>query len=515
MKPQSITIGLCASLCLFGGLSSQLLAQEIDLQLTQVASIIALDIKHAGDGSNRIFLAQQAGEVRVLKNGVVDEQPFLNITERVLIGSERGLLSIEFAPDFANSGVFYAWYTNRDGNMVLSRFQSDGQVADPNSEQILLDVFQPQSNHNGGRLQFGPNGMLWLGIGDGGGAGDPENFAQNNRTLLGKLIRIDVSGQTVGYTIPADNPFVSDPLVNSEIFATGLRNPWRISFDRQSNDLFIADVGQNRFEEINVVLAGDSGGQNFGWNIREGNSCFAGSCSSDGLTDPVFVYGHDSNGGCSVTGGQVYRGPDYPQLQGLYIYSDFCSGTLWGLQQVAGQWQNQVLLESGMSPLTFGEDERGSMYMATPEGIFLISDGEAILPSVLPFDGSISGTWIAPGLNDQGFFVTVGDDVNGAFVFIAWFTFDADGNDLWLVGNASISEADSTVSLQMQRLSGPVFGEQDASAVRDVVGTLILSTIDCDGLQAEFDFGALGSNTLALSRLTNIQGRDCGAAAVR
>lgn len=488
------------------------LAQDIDLQLTRVATASALDIKHAGDGSNRLFLAQQGGSIRVLKNGVLDDDPFLNISERVLVGPERGLLSIEFAPDFASSGVFYTWYTNRDGNTVLSRFQSDGQVADPDSEQILLDVFQPQSNHNGGRLQFGPDGMLWLGIGDGGGAGDIDNNAQNNRILLGKLIRIDVSGQTDNYSIPADNPFINEPLVNSEIFATGLRNPWRISFDRQSNDLYIADVGQNLFEEINVIPAGDPGGQNFGWNIKEGNGCFQGSCSSEGLTDPVFVYGHDAAGGCSVTGGQVYRGPDYPQLEGLYIYGDFCSGILWGLQQVTGQWQNQVLLESGMSPLTFGEDERGSIYMATPEGVFLVSDGEAVLPSGLPLDGSLSGTWVVPGLNDQGFFVTVGDDVNGRFVFIAWFTFDQDGNDMWLVGNAPITEGDSAVTLQMQRLSGPSFLQQDATADRDVVGSLNLSTVDCDALLAEFDFGDLGADSLTLTRLTNIQGRECGAA---
>ncbi len=495
-------------------ISSLAVAQPNDIRLTEIANTGALDIKHAGDGSNRLFLAQQAGVIRVVSNNQLLETPFMDISDRVRVGQERGLLSIAFPPDFETDGQFYAFYTNSDGNTILSRFDSDGQTGDPDSEQIVLDVFQPMPNHNGGRLEFGPDGMLYLGLGDGGGANDTMDNAQNDRTLLGKLIRIDVESGAQTYAIPTDNPFVNDPTVNSEIWAKGLRNPWRMAFDRDTGDLYIADVGQELLEEISVQPASSGGGENYGWNIREGMSCFGGgNCDTTGLTDPVFDYSHAETGGCSITGGQVYRGPDYPALQGMYIYGDFCAGTIWGLQNVGGQWQNQLLIESGMSVFTFGEDERGNVYLSADNRLFLISDGEPQLQTGVPFDGSFSGTYIINGLNDQGFFVTVGSNVNGLFLFIAWFTYDQNGDDMWLVGNNVITADSNAVTMGIQRLSGLNFLEISTdTAIRDVVGDMTITAIDCDTLEITFDFGALGAGTFTLNRLTNIEGRDCSSA---
>ncbi|MEE9413387.1 MAG: PQQ-dependent sugar dehydrogenase, partial [Methylococcales bacterium] len=300
----------------------------IDLQLTQVTDLGGVvDIKHAGDNSQRLFLLQQSGVIRILKNGQLLPTPFIDISSRVRFGGEEGLLSLDFAPDFSQNGHVYLYYSNTAGNTVLSRFDAQGDIADPGSEEILLQFSQPSANHNGGRIEFGPDGMLYLGLGDGGGDSDPQSNGQNRQTLLGKLIRLDVESPTSGFSIPANNPFINDTSTRSEIWALGLRNPWRMSFDSLTGDLYIADVGQNTFEEVNFQPATSTGGENYGWNIMEGPSCLnASSCDKTGLTLPAASYGHSE--GCSITGGQVYRGTNYPDLAGRYLYGDFCTGTI-------------------------------------------------------------------------------------------------------------------------------------------------------------------------------------------
>jgi len=252
-----------------------------------------------------------------------------------------------------------------DGSTVIARYRktTDPGAADPNSEEILLVIAQPFANHNGGQLAFGPDGFLYIGMGDGGSGGDPQNNAQNPASLLGKMLRIDVESSVVPYAIPATNPFVQIPGFRGEIWALGLRNPWRFSFDRQTGDLYIADVGQNLFEEVDFQPAGSAGGQNYGWKIMEGAHCFGDpACSSAGLILPVAEYGHGPE--CSITGGFVYRGTTYPRMQGVYLYADFCSGRFWGLKRDGAVWQNALLLSEPHSISSFGEDEAGNLYAA-------------------------------------------------------------------------------------------------------------------------------------------------------
>jgi len=256
---------------------------QIDLQFTQVSEQRNIvDITNAGDGSSRLFMVEQRGRVFILKNGVTMETPFLSMQSSLSNANEQGLLSLAFAPDYADSGYFYVWYTQTAGDTVLSRFKvsDDPDVADPTSEQVVLTVAQPFENHNGGRLQFGPDGMLYLGLGDGGAANDPGQRAQDGSTLLGKLIRIDVNPNHGTYAIPPDNPFVGNSAVKDEIWALGLRNPWKISFDTMTGDLFIADVGQNQREEVSFQPANSNGGENYGWDIMEGTRCIPGNCDA-------------------------------------------------------------------------------------------------------------------------------------------------------------------------------------------------------------------------------------------
>lgn len=329
-------------------------------------------LTHAGDGSGRLYVTEQPGRVRVIENGRVRDTVFLDITDRVgSQGNEQGLLSIAFSPDFAQDRLVYANYTDRRGATVVSRFvvSADGLSADPASEQVILTIAQPYSNHNGGQLKFGPDGMLYIGMGDGGAAGDPQNYAQNTASLLGKMIRIDVSridGDRL-YAIPADNPDFG-PGAALELWAIGLRNPWRFSFDRATGDLYIADVGQNAYEEIDFQPASSRGGENYGWRLREGFAPYRGGQDSPSFTPPIYQYGHDL--GCSVTGGYVYRGAAIPALVGRYLYTDFCSGTIWALHRnAAGEWVNEALFESGMNITSFGEDEAGELYVLHRPGV--------------------------------------------------------------------------------------------------------------------------------------------------
>ena len=322
-----------------------------------------VDLQHAGDDSGRLFIIEKVGRIRVLQDGSLLDFPYLDITDRVGSGgNEQGLLGLAFHPNYAVNGLFFVNYTDKNGNTVISRFRvtGDPNVADPTGEAVLLRADQPFQNHNGGVLAFGPDGYLYAGLGDGGSAGDPFGNAQSTNTLLGKILRLDVDSAEP-YAIPPDNPF------GSEIWAYGLRNPWRLSFDRGTGDLYIGDVGQNQWEEIDFVPAGTSGGMNFGWNILEGTHPYSGG-SQDSLVPPVAEYSHSQ--GCSVTGGYVYRGT-MPEWNGIYLYGDYCSGTVWGLIPSNGGWQNQVLY-SGVGRITsFGQDEAGEVYLVLDGGQIL------------------------------------------------------------------------------------------------------------------------------------------------
>ncbi len=328
-----------------------------------------LYIAHAGDGSGRLYIVEQPGRVRVLEEGSLLPEPFLDLTDRVLSrGDEQGLLGLAFAPDFPESGVFYVHYTGRpDGRTVLARYRlQDGNPrrGDAGSEEVLLTVEQPYANHNGGALLFGPDGYLYLALGDGGSAGDPGNHAQDLGSLLGKILRLDVS-QPGPYRIPPDNPFAGGP-GREEIWAYGLRNPWRISFDRATGDLYIADVGQNTVEEVNFQPADSPGGENYGWRVWEGSRRFAQG-EAPGAVFPVAEYTH-AEGGCSITGGYVYRGEAIPELTGTYLYGDYCTGYIWGLRKQDGQWETARLLDSELNITSFGEDEAGEVYVVHRRG---------------------------------------------------------------------------------------------------------------------------------------------------
>jgi glucose/arabinose dehydrogenase len=334
-----------------------------------------VDIAEAGDGSGRLFIVEQAGEIRVVTGNQIQPSPFLDIRDRVgSQGNEQGLLGVAFHPNFKQNGFFYVNYTDLKGNTVIARFtappgsDSSHPTADPGSEMDLLHVDQPFPNHNAGQLAFGPDHYLWFGLGDGGSAGDPHHNGQSLNTLLGKMLRIDVDHGSP-YAIPPDNPFVSGGGL-PEIWAFGLRNPWRFTFDRQTGDLYIADVGQNQWEEIDYLPIGFAGQPaNFGWNQREGKHPYKDSTNADttGLVEPVFEYSHDQ--GCSVSGGPVYRGQALPAFQGVYLFGDYCSGMVWGLiHNSAGAWDGKVLFQTGLSISSFGQDQAGEIYLADLNG---------------------------------------------------------------------------------------------------------------------------------------------------
>jgi glucose/arabinose dehydrogenase len=339
-------------------------ASHIALAAAASGFVQPVQVTHAGDGSGRTFVVEQAGTIRSLDNAAAP--PFLDIRDRVMSGGERGLLSVAFPPGFGQTGRFYVDYTRTtDGATVASRFIVPGgsAVSDSASETVLLTVPQPFANHNGGQLAFGPDGYLYIGMGDGGSAGDPQNNGQNKGALLGKILRIDVESGQFPYAVPPDNPFLSDNTARGEIWALGLRNPWRFSFDSASGDLYIGDVGQDLYEEIDFQPAGAAGGENFGWRVMEGAHCYSAvSCDSTGMTLPAAEYDH-GQGDCSVTGGFIYRGTEFPSLQGTYLYGDFCSGRIRGLRRIGAAWQSSLLAETPHQISSFGEDEAGNLYV--------------------------------------------------------------------------------------------------------------------------------------------------------
>jgi glucose/arabinose dehydrogenase len=331
-----------------------------------------LDLLSPPGDQQRIFIVEQGGVIRILQDGALLDTPFLDISAKVKReGNEQGLLGLAFHPQFAENGYLYVNYTGQTGvgDTVIARYSlldGDPNQADPNSEVVLLTVAQPYANHNGGGMVFGPDGYLYMSLGDGGSAGDPQGNAQNLDTYLGKLLRVDVDGDEP-YAIPASNPFSAGGGL-PEIFAYGLRNPWRFSFDRATGDLYIADVGQNAWEEIDFQPAGAPGGWNYGWDYLEGTHAFEGQPPEGALlAAPVFEYQHGI--GCSVTGGYVYRGTALPEFNGIYLFSDYCSGRVWGLLQAAdGSWMNKELFQTGWNVSSFGLDAQGELYLIDQSG---------------------------------------------------------------------------------------------------------------------------------------------------
>ncbi|MDG5491686.1 PQQ-dependent sugar dehydrogenase [Psychroserpens sp. SPM9] len=350
-------------------------AQDIELETFGTGFTNPVNIKHAGD--DLLYVVERDGFIKILNSdGTVNPTAFLDIDDLVIdFGGEQGLLAVAFHPNYITNGFFYVNYINNDGDTVISRFtRSTPTTADENSEVVMLTITQPYSNHNGGDLHFGTDGYLYISLGDGGSGGDPENYAQRLNTLLGKMLRIDVNVSQVQidagttYLIPSDNPFVSDSAALDEIWAYGLRNPWKFSFDRTTGDLWTADVGQLQIEEINKVSATSVGGENYGWKCFEGTMTFQTSTTCDEIThhEPIAEYNH-GGGRCSITGGYVYRGTEQSSLQGLYFFADFCSNDIGYVEETSPGNFNLTLLGafSGGGWSAFGEDINGELYVTS------------------------------------------------------------------------------------------------------------------------------------------------------
>jgi glucose/arabinose dehydrogenase len=333
-----------------------------------------LDLQSAPGDRERLYVVEQGGRIQVVRNGQVAATPFLDIAGRISSGGERGLLGLAFHPQFGTSRRFFVNYTDPQGDTRIAEFRAtSADQADPGSERELLFVRQPFANHNGGGLAFGNDGMLYIGLGDGGSGGDPQGNGQNLGTALGKMLRIDVDRGSP-FAVPSDNPFTSRPGALATIWAYGLRNPFRFSFDRVTGDLYIGDVGQNRLEEIDVGLASRRGGENYGWNITEGNSCYqpASGCNTSGITLPVLDYRHSD--GCSVTGGIVYHGCRMPGYAGTYFYSDYCSSFIRSFRLQGGlaadqrDWTAQINRGQFANVVSFGTDQEGEVYVVDLAG---------------------------------------------------------------------------------------------------------------------------------------------------
>lgn len=357
-----------------------------------------VDIANAGDGSGRLFVVEKPGRIRIVADGQLLPRPFMDISDRVnASGNEQGLLGLAVHPRFKDNGVFFVNYTTsqsrgglKSGDTVVSRFKigSRADQGDPDSEEILLSITQPFANHNGGNLAFGPDGYLWIGTGDGGSGGDPQGNGQKLNTLLAKFLRLDIDRKTgsLPYAIPPDNPFVDRAGARPEIWSYGWRNPWRFAFDRLTGDLWVGDVGQNAWEEVDVEPRGSQGGLNYGWNSMEGTHCYspAQNCDTAGKVLPVAEYNHST--GVSITGGEVYRGKAFPALDGLYFYADYGSKRLWAIGPApagsgAAGWRNAQVATLAGSPTTFGVDEDGEIFVAFDGGAVHRLEVAGITPS--------------------------------------------------------------------------------------------------------------------------------------
>lgn len=350
-------------------------AQTIELEQYATGFLSPVDITNAGD--DRLFVVERSGRIKIIdETGSVIFTPFLDIDSKVANTSgqsERGLLGLAFHPDYVNNGFFFVNYTDNSGETVVARYSRDStepNLADPDSEVIIMTIDQPYGNHNGGCIKFGPDGYLYIGMGDGGSGNDPQSYGQNTQSLLGKMLRIDIDNGSP-YSVPSNNPFVNDANVLDEIWAIGVRNPWRFSFDRETGDLWIADVGQNAWEEIDFQPANSPGGENYGWRCYEGNhlngNVNTSSCgSASDYVAPIYEVQHSGfSGPCSVTGGFVYRGEDYPDLEGIYIFADYCTGEIFTVApDGSGGWIGQEVADFNYDISTFGEDVDGELYLA-------------------------------------------------------------------------------------------------------------------------------------------------------
>ncbi len=365
--------GLLLAATLVAGLApaSSRAAITLGLAIVKTGFTQPVALANAGDGTGRLFVVEQGGRIRIItKAGTLLATPFLDIHARVSCCGERGLLGLAFHPSYKSNGRFYVYYTDTGGSLVIAEYRRSGTNANRAStgERRLLRIAHPnQANHNGGQLAFGPDGYLYIGTGDGGGAGDPYENGQKRTTLLGKILRIapNLASATPAYRIPSTNPWAKSTTVRREIWAYGLRNPWRFSFDRLTGSLWIADVGQNRYEEVNRSLrsAGGGRGANYGWDQYEAFSCFEGPCTTTGKTFPLAYYSHGTNG-CSVTGGYVYRGSRYPVLAGRYLFGDYCSGRIWMVTAAGSARQKPVLLrDTALTISAFGQGETGELYV--------------------------------------------------------------------------------------------------------------------------------------------------------
>lgn len=357
---------------------SSLIANSQSINLEEFATGLTSPVEITNANDSRLFVVQQNGIIKIIQpNGTINPTNFLNISSKIVFGGERGLLGLAFHPQYATNGYFFVYYNNLTGNIIVARYSvssTDSNVADPASEKILLNIPKPFDNHNGGSIHFAPDGKLWISIGDGGSGGDPNNNAQNKNVLLGKMLRIDVDA-TGPYNIPPDNPFAGTVAGADEIWAYGLRNAWKFSFDLTTGNAMIADVGQGAIEEINKMPI-TQGGLNYGWRCYEGNTAYnpAGCATQSTMTFPVAVYDH-SGGKCSITGGYVYRGTQYPSLQGKYFFADYCSTQIGILDSNnAITWTGPY---SGNNFSTFGEDYQKGLYVAAVNSgkIFKISTG--------------------------------------------------------------------------------------------------------------------------------------------
>lgn len=335
--------------------------------LTEVSSGFERPLAVTNTGyDERLFVVEQTGRIRIVEDGQILATPFLDVSAKISTGGERGLLSVAFHPDYNDNGRFFVNYTDRAGNTVISEYRvsSEPNVAAADSERVLLTFEQPYANHNGGQLAFGLDGYLYIGTGDGGAANDPLNAGQDLSTLLGKLLRIDVDNGEP-YAVPEGNPFVGQEGAQPEIWAYGLRNPWRFSFDQQTGDLFIADVGQNAFEEVNFQPSSSTGGENYGWRVAEGAHCFqpAQGCDTAGITMPIMEYSHRSGAGRSITGGYLYRGNAVSTLEDAYIFGDFVSGNIWASTFNGENWATVQLFNTNYAIAAFGQDAAGELYV--------------------------------------------------------------------------------------------------------------------------------------------------------
>jgi glucose/arabinose dehydrogenase len=474
----------------------------------------------AGDGSGRLLVVEQAGRIRLIDEGEVTATPFLDISDRVSCCGERGLLGLALPPGYSSKRYFYVNYTDSNGDTVVARYRvtGDPSIADPDSEETILTIDQPFSNHNGGQIAFGPDGYLYIATGDGGSGGDPQNNAQNRLSLLGKILRIDVESGVNPYAIPESNPFAALDDAQSEIWALGLRNPWRFSFDGPTGDLFIADVGQSSYEEVHVQPASSTGGENYGWRILEGSHCYkSASCDTAGLELPVFEYDHSQ--GCSVTGGFVSRSGRWPRLAGVYLFGDYCSGRVWGLRRAGDGWESQLLAETGLSISAFGIDEQGAVYVLDygSGAVAAVTDSvevmphRALVPALAHLTGSGGTPWRADlaVVNGGGSVVTLEITYRGdGFVLERTESIEAGGAVEWrdvlvsLFGLAASVETSGVVEVGS---TAPVAVAARSYAVTDrgTLGQFLPGLTEDEGLRPG-GIGLLPSLSRTAQRYSNV-----------